>query len=94
VWCHRSGPEPSENTVVPAWFIDQIKQTSQEVDLMEREVETLFEPLLSHKEAAALLGLNRETLRRMAVRREVPAHKIGRFWKYRRSELDEWFKKK
>jgi excisionase family DNA binding protein len=54
----------------------------------------LFEPLLSHKEAAELLDINRETLRRMAVRGEVPAHKIGRFWKFRRSELDEWLKKK
>jgi excisionase family DNA binding protein len=59
---------------------------------MDREVETLFEPLLSHKEAAALLDINRETLRRMAVRGEIPAYKVGRFWKYRRSELDAWVK--
>jgi excisionase family DNA binding protein len=57
---------------------------------MDRKVETLFEPLLSHKEAAALLAINRETLRRMAVRGEVPALKVGRFWKYRASVLDSW----
>jgi excisionase family DNA binding protein len=70
--------------------MDQINQTPKKVDAMDGSVETPFEPLLSHKEAAELLGINRETLRRMAVRGEVPALKVGRFWKYRASALDSW----
>jgi excisionase family DNA binding protein len=58
------------------------------------KVETLFEPLLRHKNAAKLLDVSAEKLRQMAVRGEVPAHKIGRYWKYRPSELDEWLQKK
>ena len=53
-------------------------------------MEVSFEKLLSHEEAAQLLGIHPETLRRMAVRGEVPALKVGRFWKYRASTLDGW----
>ena len=53
-------------------------------------METQFEKLLSEEEAAELLGIHPETLRRMAVRGEVPALKVGRFWKYRASALDSW----
>jgi excisionase family DNA binding protein len=53
-------------------------------------MEASFEKLLSQEEAAELLGIHSETLRRMAVRGEVPALKVGRFWKYRGSALDAW----
>ena len=53
-------------------------------------MEASFEKLLSQEEAAELLGIHPETLRRMAVRGYVPALKVGRFWKYRGSALDAW----
>jgi excisionase family DNA binding protein len=53
-----------------------------------------FEKLLSQREAASLLGIHPETIRRMAVRGEVPALKVGRFWKFRASELDAWVSSK
>jgi excisionase family DNA binding protein len=42
-------------------------------------------------EAADYLGVKPATLRSW-IRREtgVPAHKVGKFWKFKRSELDEW----
>jgi excisionase family DNA binding protein len=58
----------------------------KEVDAMQRP----FERLLSQGEAADLLGIHPETLRRMSIRGEIPALKVGRFWKYRGSALDEW----
>jgi excisionase family DNA binding protein len=54
------------------------------------EMEQSFEKLLSQDEAAELLGIHPETLRRMAVRGEIPALKVGRFWKYRGSALEVW----
>lgn len=53
-------------------------------------MEPLFEKLLKQEEAAELLGIHPETLRRMAVRGEIPALKVGRFWKYRGSALEVW----
>jgi excisionase family DNA binding protein len=51
-----------------------------------------FEPLLTDEQAAALLGLHPKNLQRLARTAEIPAHRIGRFWRYRASELDEWLK--
>jgi len=51
----------------------------------------LFELLLDDEQAAALLGgLHRTTLQRMARRGEIPAYRVGRFWRYRATELNEW----
>jgi excisionase family DNA binding protein len=46
------------------------------------ELEQAFEKLLGQKEAADLLGIHPETLRRMAVRGDIPALKVGRFWNF------------
>ena len=49
------------------------------------------EPLLDDKSAAQLLGgVHPKTLQRMARNGEVPAYRVGRFWRYRASELDDW----
>jgi excisionase family DNA binding protein len=53
--------------------------------------ETYFEPLLSDTQAAQLLGnMHPRTLQRLARSRLVPAIKIGRFWFFRASALNEW----
>jgi hypothetical protein len=38
-----------------------------------------FEPLIDSATAAELLKVHRKTLERMALRGEVPAHKVGKF---------------
>ena len=45
---------------------------------------------LSVDEIAAYLGIKRDTVYRWIVRRRMPAHRLGRFWKFRREEVDEW----
>jgi excisionase family DNA binding protein len=51
-----------------------------------------FEPLIDSAAAAHLLKIHRKTLERLALRGAVPAHKIGKFWRFRASELDEWLR--
>ena len=53
-----------------------------------------LEKLLSQKAAAELLGIHPETLRCLSARGEIPALKIGRFWKYPPSKLAEWVQSK
>ena len=53
-----------------------------------------FEPLIDSIAAAELLRIHRKTVERMALRGEIPGHKIGRFWRFRPSELDEWLRSK
>lgn len=47
---------------------------------------------ISLYEAAKYLGIKPVTLRSWIrnPNNEVPAHKIGRFWKFKRSEIDAW----
>jgi excisionase family DNA binding protein len=50
-----------------------------------------FERLLDSDEAAALLGIHKKTLQRMARSGEVPGVQIGDLWRFRASTLNEWF---
>ncbi|MBQ3518024.1 MAG: helix-turn-helix domain-containing protein [Clostridia bacterium] len=46
---------------------------------------------ISIDEAAEFLGIKTVTLRNWIKRDEsIPAHKIGKLWKFKRSELDAW----
>jgi excisionase family DNA binding protein len=59
------------------------------------QVERHFEPLLDDHEASALLGgIHPKTLQRLARSGQVPAYRVGRFWRYRASELDSWLRSK
>ncbi|MCR5322256.1 MAG: helix-turn-helix domain-containing protein [Lachnospiraceae bacterium] len=44
------------------------------------------------EETAQYLGVKPVTLRSWIKdpKNEIPAHKIGRFWKFKKSELDAW----
>jgi excisionase family DNA binding protein len=41
-------------------------------------------------EVAAHLGVARETLYRWIGQKALPAHKVGKFWKFKISEVDDW----
>ncbi len=45
---------------------------------------------LSVEEIAAYLGIKRETLYKWLADKNMPAHKVGRLWKFRKDEVDEW----
>lgn len=48
---------------------------------------------LSVEEIAEYLGVKRDTIYRWIDRRSMPAHKIGRLWKFKKDEIDEWVRK-
>jgi excisionase family DNA binding protein len=46
---------------------------------------------LSVQEIAAHLGVKADRNRlRLVLRKRMPAHKVGRFWKFKVSEVDTW----
>jgi excisionase family DNA binding protein len=49
-----------------------------------------IEALLTTKEASQILKIHPKVLERMAKRGEVPALKVGKFWRYRATTLDAW----
>jgi excisionase family DNA binding protein len=55
-------------------------------DASSRRVETL----LTSREAAEVLKIHPKVLERMAKRGEIPALKVGKFWRYSSTALDAW----
>jgi excisionase family DNA binding protein len=49
-----------------------------------------FEPLLSQVEAGQLLQLHEKTVARMARLGQLPAIRMGRYWRFRASTLNQW----
>lgn len=41
-------------------------------------------------EIAAHLGIKRDTVYNWIAEKELPAHRIGRLWKFKKDEVDEW----
>ncbi len=47
---------------------------------------------LSVDEIAAHLGVNPDTIYKWITRKRMPAHKVGKLWKFLASEIDGWVK--
>ena len=47
---------------------------------------------ISTEEAASYLGVTIDTIRNWLKKTDIPAHKVGKLWKFKRAELDEWVK--
>ncbi len=45
---------------------------------------------LSVPEIAEHLGVSRDTIYSWLAKKKIPAHKVGRLWKFSKSEVDEW----
>ncbi len=49
-----------------------------------------FEPLLDSSQAAALLRIHPKTLQKMARRGDIHGTHIGKLWRFRASDLNDW----
>ena len=50
----------------------------------------MAEPWLSADQIAAHLGVTKDTVYAWIAEKGMPAHKIGRLWKFQASEVDDW----
>src|SRR2546426_8896805 len=60
--------------------------TTEELQTTKRA----FEPLIDIVTAAGLLKIHPKPLQRMARGGQIPAVRIGRYWRFRASQLDSW----
>lgn len=44
------------------------------------------------KEVQEYLGVGRETILQWIAKRNMPAYKVGRLWKFKLSEVDDWIR--
>ena len=57
---------------------------------MEKDMQDKW---ISIEDAANYLGVKVVTIREWIKKENgIPAHKIGKLWKFKKSELDEWVK--
>ena len=47
---------------------------------------------LSVDEIAAHLGISKDTVYTWVTTKDMPGHKVGRLWKFKKEEVDEWVK--
>jgi excisionase family DNA binding protein len=61
---------------------------------MRRQVQAMESAMadrwLSVEEMAEYLGVSRDTVYVWIAKKDMPAHKVGRFWKFKTEEVDEW----
>jgi excisionase family DNA binding protein len=50
----------------------------------------ITEPWVSVEQVAQHLGVAKDTVYRWREHRGLPAHRVGRLWKFRLSEVDDW----
>ena len=47
---------------------------------------------ISIKEIASHLGVSRDTVLNWIAKKDMPAHKVGKLWKFQISEVDNWIR--
>jgi len=50
----------------------------------------MTERWLSVEEIADYLGVSKDTIYAWREKKGLPGHRIGRFWKFKANEVDEW----
>lgn len=56
---------------------------------MEQQV---HERWVSVNDIALHLGVNKDTVHKWIRNQSIPAHRVGKLWKFKISEIDEWVK--
>lgn len=51
---------------------------------------TSLEPWFSVEDIAKHLGVSKETIYRWLDSGKIPAHRIGKLWKFKPNEVDQW----
>jgi excisionase family DNA binding protein len=54
---------------------------------------TIEDRWLSVHEIADYLGVRPDTVYKWIPRKNMPAHKVGRLWKFRKEEVDQWIRR-
>lgn len=66
-----------------------MKEDSSFSDLLDR-LEFMNDRWLSVDEIAAYLGVSKDTVYAWITQKGMPGHKVGRFWKFKKEDVDEW----
>lgn len=51
-----------------------------------------YETWVNLEEVSAYLGVSKDTVRNWIKKTDIPAHRIGKQWKFKLTEVDVWVK--
>lgn len=54
---------------------------------------TMSDRWVSVEEIAEYLGVSKDTVYGWIAKKDMPAHKIGRLWKFKIDEVDDWVRR-
>lgn len=66
-----------------------MRRRRAELDLCRKEL-NMDDRWLSVDEIAEYLGVARDTVYTWATSKGMPGHKVGRFWKFKKDDVDAW----
>ena len=69
--------------------VGSLKAVRKETDAVRLE-SVMEDRWLSVDEIGAYLGIKRDTVYKWITEKQMPAHRMGRLWKFRKEEVDEW----
>ncbi len=55
-------------------------------------MDTMTDRWLSISEICQYLGVSSDTIYKWIEKKSMPAHKIGRLWKFKKNEVDDWIR--
>jgi excisionase family DNA binding protein len=73
---------------MPAGFVLRHSESAHQ----ELEMADLEDRWLSVDEMAKYLGVSNDTVYRWIDKHAMPAHRMGRLWKFKKDEVDDWVK--
>jgi len=82
---HQALPEQTDSSIDSKTGFDMRREPRRLESMME-------DRWLSVDEIAAYLGIKRDTVYKWIAEKQMPAHRMGRLWKFRKEEVDEWVK--
>ena len=76
---------------MPLWDAVRLNNLTSRLDGPQRMMESKMEDRwLSVDEIGEYLGIKRDTVYKWISEKGMPAHKIGRLWKFKKDEVDTW----
>ena len=76
-----------ESTEHMCYSIDRVLRNSRAYAM-----DNYMEDWIGIEAAASYLDVTKDTVRNWIKKTDMPAHKIGKLWKFKRVELDAWIK--
>lgn len=82
---------------IPQKHFENIEHMCYTIDsvLKNRRINAMdnyMEDWIGIEAAASYLDVTKDTIRNWIKKTDIPAHKIGKLWKFKRVELDAWVK--